>query len=147
LDYLKNIVTHSHVLVYDWTEERDISSLIEDIEELNFDYEKDSTKMADWKFNNVQELRTKRQYCENRYFLHLDYTRNDYDVPELHYTAEEVEERDLAMKMVCTYKINLFIIESCEMYTHHQLLFNYTLWFINKITKQKVKKKYVIVKL
>ncbi|XP_012219347.1 NADH dehydrogenase [ubiquinone] 1 alpha subcomplex subunit 10, mitochondrial [Linepithema humile] len=100
LDYLKNIAKHSHVLVYDWTNEGDVSSLVEDIELLNFDYEKGSKKMADWRFESVQEMRTKRQFFENRYYLHLDYLRHDYDVPELHYTPEQNEERDLAMKTV-----------------------------------------------
>lgn len=93
LDYLKNIITHSHVLIYDWTNEGDINSIVEDIEQLNFDYEKTEKKMSDWRFENVQELRTKRKHYENRYFLHLDYMRNEFTVPELHYTAEEDEER------------------------------------------------------
>ncbi|XP_039301857.1 NADH dehydrogenase [ubiquinone] 1 alpha subcomplex subunit 10, mitochondrial [Solenopsis invicta] len=100
LDYLKNIVTHSHVLIYDWTTEGDVSNIVEDIEMLNFDYDKDASKMSDWTFENVQEIRTKRLYYEDRYFLHLDYMRTEYDVPELHYTAEEDEERHHAMKLV-----------------------------------------------
>ncbi|CAL1682917.1 unnamed protein product [Lasius platythorax] len=92
-DYLKNIITHSHVLVYDWTNEGDVSTIIEDIELLNFDYDKKAEKMADWRFESVQELRTKRQLYLNRYFLHCDYMRNEYSVPELHYTAEQDEER------------------------------------------------------
>jgi len=102
LDYLKNIISHSHVLVYDWTNEGDISSIVEDIEMLNFDYEdKTAKKMSDWRFENVQELRTKRKHYENRYFLHTDYWRNEYSLPELHYTAEEMKEKYEAMKMVC----------------------------------------------
>lgn len=107
LDFLKNIERHSHVLIYDWTNEGDVSSIIEDIEMLNFDYEKKSKKMADWRFENAQELRTKRLYLENRHWLHVDYLRHDYDVPELHYTPRECEEIEEAMKTVCTYKINL----------------------------------------
>jgi len=102
LDYLKNIITHSHVLIYDWTNEGDITSMVEDIEQLNFDYEKSEKKMSDWRFENVQALRTKRQHYENRYFLHLDYYRNELSVPELHYTAEEDEERYHTLKTVCT---------------------------------------------
>jgi len=106
LDYLKNIVSHSHVLVYDWTSEGDVSSIVEDIEMLNFDYEdKKAKKMSDWRFENVQELRTKRKHYENRYFLHLDYWRNEFTVPELHYTAEEDEEISETMKMVSVHII------------------------------------------
>lgn len=100
LDYLKNIMLHSHVLVYDWIKEGSISSIVEDIESLNFDYEKNEKKMSDWRFESVQELRTKRKHYENRYFLHLDYLRNEFTVPELYYTAEEDEERHNVMKMV-----------------------------------------------
>ncbi|XP_071568505.1 NADH dehydrogenase [ubiquinone] 1 alpha subcomplex subunit 10, mitochondrial [Temnothorax nylanderi] len=100
LDYLKNIITHSHVLVYDWTNEGDVTTIVEDIEQLNFDYEKSEKKMADWRFETVSDLRVKRQLYENRFFLHVDYYRNEYSVPELHYTAEQDEERDTILKMV-----------------------------------------------
>ncbi|XP_012535972.1 NADH dehydrogenase [ubiquinone] 1 alpha subcomplex subunit 10, mitochondrial [Monomorium pharaonis] len=101
LDYLKNIITHSHVLVYDWTNEGDVSTMVEDIEMLNFDYEdKTAKKMADWRFESVQDLRTKRIHYDKRYYLHMDYARNEYTVPELHYTAEEDEERYYALKLV-----------------------------------------------
>lgn len=109
LDYLKNITSHSHVLVYDWTKEGNITSIVEDIESLNFDYEKLEKKMSDWRFESVQELRTKRKLYENRYYLHMDYFRNEYNVPELHYTAEEDEERERVMKMVCMHCIIEFV--------------------------------------
>lgn len=93
LDYLKQISIHSHVLIYDWTQEGDIDTIVQDIELLNFDdYDKKDKKMHDWRFVNVQELRTKRQYYHNRYFLHLDYYRDEYTVPELTYSPEQVEE-------------------------------------------------------
>jgi len=98
LDYLKNITTHSHVLVYDWTNEGDVNTIVEDIEMLNFDYERGAKKMSDWRFENVDELRNKRKYYENRHYLHMDYYRNEYSVPELHYTAQEDEERYYIMK-------------------------------------------------
>ncbi|XP_029169104.1 NADH dehydrogenase [ubiquinone] 1 alpha subcomplex subunit 10, mitochondrial-like [Nylanderia fulva] len=100
LDYFKNIVSHSHVLVYDWTNEGDISTIVEDIEFLNFDYDKKAKKMADWRFENVQELRTKRQLYIDRYFLHCDYMRNEFTVPEMYYTAEQDEERFKILQLV-----------------------------------------------
>lgn len=99
-DYLKNIITHSHVLVYDWTKEGDISTIVEDIEFLNFDYDKKAQKMADWTFESVQELRTKREIYTNRYFLHIDYMRNELSVSELYYTAEQDEERYNILRQV-----------------------------------------------
>ncbi|XP_029660159.1 NADH dehydrogenase [ubiquinone] 1 alpha subcomplex subunit 10, mitochondrial [Formica exsecta] len=99
-DYLSNAITHSHVLVYDWTNEGDVSTIVEDMELLNFDYDKKDKKMSDWRFETVQELRTKRQIYANRYLLHIDYMRNEITVPELHYTAEQDEERYMKMLMV-----------------------------------------------
>lgn len=102
LDYLKNITTHSHVLVYDWINEGDVNTIVEDIEMLNFDYERGAKKMSDWRFESVDELRNKRKYYENRHYLHMDYYRNEYSVPELHYTAQEDEERYYIMQQVRT---------------------------------------------
>lgn len=100
MDYLKNIMSHSHVLVYDWIKEGDVTSIVEDIESLNFDYDKDEKKMSDWRFESIQELRNRRKHYENRYFLHLDYLRNEFSVPELHYSAEEDEEIKNVMNTV-----------------------------------------------
>lgn len=97
------------MLVYDWTNEGDVSSIVEDIQTLNFDYEKGAKKMADWRFESAQDIRTKRKLYENRYFLHMDYTRNDFNVPELHYTAEEDEERTNMLKLVRLYTSYNFV--------------------------------------
>lgn len=102
-DYLKDIVKHSHVLLYDWTEEGDIMSVINDIEELNFDIYKEKGKMSDWIFETVQELRIKRTYYQERYYLHKDYTSIDFDVPEMVFTPEESDEHDNLMKTVCVH--------------------------------------------
>ncbi|KAL6259596.1 hypothetical protein P5V15_009513 [Pogonomyrmex californicus] len=99
-DYLKDIVKHSHVLVYDWTNEGDISTIIEDIEMLKFDYDDKADKMADWRFNNVDEIRSKRLLYENRYYLHVDYYRNEPTAPELHHSPEELMEIQKAMNTV-----------------------------------------------
>ncbi|KAL0129498.1 hypothetical protein PUN28_001636 [Cardiocondyla obscurior] len=100
LDYLKNITEHSHVLIYDWTNEGNVDYMIEDIEELNFDYEKTEKKMSDWRFESVDVLRNKRVHYMDRRDLHIDYYRYEFTVPELHYTAAEDEERFYAMKAV-----------------------------------------------
>lgn len=103
LDFLKDIETHSHVLIYDWINEGDVSTMVEDIEMLNFDYDKHDDKMADWNFSTVEELRVKRLLLQDRDELHKDYFRFDFSVPELHFTAEESEEIDKIMEMVCTW--------------------------------------------
>lgn len=110
LDYLRNISEHSHVLIYDWTNEGDVPTVFEDIELLDFDkFTKNDTKMSDWTFQNVQEIRTKREYYQNRAILHIDYTRDEYKVPELSWTPEQCEEKFNAMQLVRTYNIYLCI--------------------------------------
>ncbi|GAB1859113.1 NADH dehydrogenase [ubiquinone] 1 alpha subcomplex subunit 10, mitochondrial [Camponotus japonicus] len=99
-DYLRDAVAHSHVLIYDWTNEGDISTIIEDIELLNFDYDKKAEKMSDWTFENVQELRTRRLTYTNRFYLHADYMRNEFTVPELLYTPEQDEEISTMLRTV-----------------------------------------------
>jgi NADH dehydrogenase (ubiquinone) 1 alpha subcomplex subunit 10 len=100
---LKDIETHAHVLIYDWTNEGDISTIVEDIEMLNFDYGKNDKKMADWRFSTVQEVRLKRLMCEDRRILHNDYHRFNLSIPEMHYTAEDDKEIKTLMATVCTY--------------------------------------------
>lgn len=125
-DYLKDVITHSHVLVYDWTNEGDICTIVEDMEMLNFDYDKKDKKMSDWRFETVQELRTKRELYANRYFLHADYMRNETTVPELHYTAEQDEERYKMMLTVCIYNTgDLFTIKVHQLYIYYKLIFNH----------------------
>ncbi|XP_032664429.1 NADH dehydrogenase [ubiquinone] 1 alpha subcomplex subunit 10, mitochondrial [Odontomachus brunneus] len=99
-DYLKNVVKHSNVLLYDWTEEGDIMTVIDDIEELNFDIYKEKGKMSDWIFETVQELRIKRTYYHDRYYLHKDYASIDFEVPEMVFTPEQTEERKKLMETV-----------------------------------------------
>lgn len=140
LDYLKNIVLHSHVLVYDWTKEGDITSMVEDIEQLNFDYDKSEKKMSDWRFESVEELRSKRRYYEDRYLLHLDYIRNEYSVPELFYTATEDEELQNIKEEVyiCIHDNCLFAMEFREFFNRSVITQSCTI--INKITNRTIKK-------
>lgn len=78
---------------------------------MNFDYDKKAEKMSDWRFENMQELRTKRSFYTQRHFLHTDYITNDFKVPELLYTAEQVEEITNLLKIVCICNTSLFKIE------------------------------------
>ncbi|RLU21400.1 hypothetical protein DMN91_005773 [Ooceraea biroi] len=89
LDFLKNIESHSHVLIYDWTNEGDVSTIVEDIEFLNFDYPKHDEKMADWTFSSIQDVRNKRLLYDGRDDLIRDYYRFEFKVPEMHYTPDE----------------------------------------------------------
>lgn len=68
--------------------------------------------MSDWTFENVQELRTRRQTYTNRFYLHADYMRNEFTVPELLYTPEQDEEISTMLRTVCIYNTrDLFTIE------------------------------------
>lgn len=104
--YLKDIMEHSHVLIYDWTEEGDIMTVIDDIEELNFDIYKEHGKMSDWIFETTQELRIKRTYLQDRHYLHLDYCSLDFKVPEMTFSPEEAIEQDNLYNTVCICFVN-----------------------------------------
>lgn len=80
--------------------------------------------MSDWRFDTVQELRTRREYYTHRHYLHNDYMRNEFTVPELFYTPEQDQERYKMLKTVCIYITGLFIIKI------HQLCINYHLIII-----------------
>ncbi|XP_014476377.1 PREDICTED: NADH dehydrogenase [ubiquinone] 1 alpha subcomplex subunit 10, mitochondrial isoform X2 [Dinoponera quadriceps] len=92
-DYLRREMTHSHVLIYDWTQEGDITYVIDDIEELNFEEYDLKGKMSEWIFENVQQLRIKRTYFQDRFYLHKDYYYIDFNVIELAYSPEEAKEQ------------------------------------------------------
>lgn len=83
--------------------------------------------MSDWTFENVQELRTKRQIYANRYYLHADYMRNDFKVPELLYTPEQDEEISQMLRTVCIYNTrDLFTIEIHQL-ASDKLSFNHNI--------------------
>lgn len=81
-NFLKDISSHSELLVYDWSNGGDIELVVEDIERIDFDrYEKEATKMKDWRFIRLEadwaELRIK--YTGDR-----DIVQNYTDLPLFH---------------------------------------------------------------
>lgn len=79
--------------------------------------------MSDWIFDNVQELRTKRLFYTQRYYLHTDYLTNNFEVPELMYTADQDEERSNLLKIVCIYRRFIYNKNSPS----HKLSFNHNI--------------------
>ncbi|XP_054009728.1 NADH dehydrogenase [ubiquinone] 1 alpha subcomplex subunit 10, mitochondrial [Hylaeus anthracinus] len=98
--YLKKMADHSHLLIYDWSKEGDLTSVVEDIEELDLaNYEQN--KMSDWVFNEPDEIiKLRYQYGQDRYTIFRDMVQfNEPDFPsELIWTPEEVIAMDEALE-------------------------------------------------
>jgi len=63
LKFLRDIETHSELLVYDWTEPGDTEVIVEDIERIDFDvHDEDihNPKMMDWRFRKEWDAVEKR---------------------------------------------------------------------------------------
>ncbi|KAK0177016.1 hypothetical protein PV328_001107 [Microctonus aethiopoides] len=93
--YLPDISKHAHVLIYHWVEEADMWSIVDDIEELQFDgYDRESSKMADWSFSTLDMRRAARTIYTNRKEQLLDSARVvRYDVPEMLISPEDQSRR------------------------------------------------------
>ncbi|XP_043260789.1 NADH dehydrogenase [ubiquinone] 1 alpha subcomplex subunit 10, mitochondrial [Colletes gigas] len=61
--YLAPLESHSHLLFYDWSKETDFTTIIEDIENINFENHADKEKLKDWVFNTDTDV--KRLICVN----------------------------------------------------------------------------------
>ncbi|XP_055305500.1 NADH dehydrogenase [ubiquinone] 1 alpha subcomplex subunit 10, mitochondrial isoform X2 [Sitodiplosis mosellana] len=69
-NFLKDISSHSELLVYDWSNGGDTELVVEDIERIDFDsYEKESSKMRDWRFFRVEAdwCEARMKYTEDRH--------------------------------------------------------------------------------
>ncbi|KAK0166625.1 hypothetical protein PV327_004117 [Microctonus hyperodae] len=93
--YLPDISKHAHVLIYNWVEEADMWSIVDDIEELQFDgYDRESLKMADWRFTSFDMRRAARTTYTNRREQLVDAARVvRYDVPEMLISPEDQSRR------------------------------------------------------
>ncbi|XP_021930157.1 NADH dehydrogenase [ubiquinone] 1 alpha subcomplex subunit 10, mitochondrial isoform X2 [Zootermopsis nevadensis] len=83
--YLKEIGTHSELLIYDWSSYGDVEVVIEDIERINFDkFNKYDTKMDDWKLPCEWDWNTARMlYTNDKDILMYSFLIPRFDVPEL----------------------------------------------------------------
>ncbi|XP_076636930.1 NADH dehydrogenase (ubiquinone) subunit ND-42 isoform X2 [Colletes latitarsis] len=55
--YLAPLESHTHLLIYDWSKETNFSTVIEDIENVNFEHHADKKKLHDWVFINKDEVK------------------------------------------------------------------------------------------
>ncbi|KZC08838.1 NADH dehydrogenase [ubiquinone] 1 alpha subcomplex subunit 10, mitochondrial [Dufourea novaeangliae] len=68
--YLKQLATHSHLLIYDWSKEADYNIVVEDIEAIDFEnYE--NKKLKDWEFDEAEDVVMLRYKCDTDYRLSL----------------------------------------------------------------------------
>lgn len=92
--YLKDISTHAELLVYDWSNYGDVEVVVEDIERIDFDrFEKDETKMRDWRFWHEEDWNAARMlYTNEKAHLHDHFNIPRLDVPELLWSADDFTE-------------------------------------------------------
>lgn len=85
--YLKEISVHAELLIYDWSSYGESEVVVEDIERMDFDqFERDreTKKMKDWRFYNDGEACEARiKYCRDKSDLLNFFNIPRYDVPEL----------------------------------------------------------------
>lgn len=90
-EHLKDISTHSELLVYDWSNGGETEIVVEDVERIDFDnYEFYSPKMRDWKIKNEWDWCEVRQTFSNeKADLMNNFNVPRYDVPELLQSPED----------------------------------------------------------
>ena len=93
--FLKEISTHAEILIYDWTAGGETEVVVEDIERIDFsqfELDRHSKKMKDWRFFTEQEWGEVRiKYCNDKTKLMSFFNVPRYDVPELLRDAESAK--------------------------------------------------------
>lgn len=89
--YLKEISSHSELLIYDWTEAGEPEVVVEDIERIDFDrFGHYDPKMQDWRIMTEWEWCEKRmEYTTDRQNIWCYFNIPRWDVPELIMQAED----------------------------------------------------------
>lgn len=62
---LKKLGHHSHLLIYDWSKAGDLTTVVENIEEIDFDNYEDN-KLSDWVFNTTGDLLEVRHAVDSK---------------------------------------------------------------------------------
>ncbi|XP_068250731.1 NADH dehydrogenase [ubiquinone] 1 alpha subcomplex subunit 10, mitochondrial [Palaemon carinicauda] len=82
--FLREMNNHAQILVYDWSEEGDPEVVVEDIERVNFEFDRNDPKMADWKLQDEWAWCGKRmEYTKYRHYFMKWLTVPDFSVEEL----------------------------------------------------------------
>ncbi|XP_015592271.1 NADH dehydrogenase [ubiquinone] 1 alpha subcomplex subunit 10, mitochondrial isoform X2 [Cephus cinctus] len=98
INYLKSLSSHAEILIYDWSNGGDAGSIIEDIEQINFETERHDPKHADWKFDAVDSVRRRRVlYTNNKIELINALKVDEVWNPDLLITPEEDNKYRLVM--------------------------------------------------
>merc|ERR1712212_1433597 len=88
--YLKEISNHAEILIYDWSDEGDTEVVVEDIERIDFNFDKNDPKLADWRQPDEWEWCMKRmQYTKGKSRIMNWMNVPDFSVPELILSADE----------------------------------------------------------
>jgi len=93
-EYLKQIGTHSELLIYDWSNGGDVEVVVEDIERIDFNkYDDQDPQLKDWDLQNEEDWACMRNYyCDRKDFIMTYMNVPRYDVPELVTDAEDIFE-------------------------------------------------------
>lgn len=108
-EYLPQIEKHAYVLMYDWVCGGDISDIVEDIERINFEYDKQQPqKLEDWIFGTLNELVSRRKLYtrEGRFHIMKDTYVPDFEATEMFLFGEDmIKEAELKKKYEPKYAI------------------------------------------
>lgn len=88
---MAKISEHAHLLIYDWSQGGDSEVVLEDIEDLEFDFPYKSPKMKDWRFEPLQHKVYIKNYTYEADILLKNQEIGRFDVPEMIAQAEEVK--------------------------------------------------------
>ncbi|XP_074109360.1 NADH dehydrogenase (ubiquinone) subunit ND-42 [Cotesia typhae] len=97
--YIPSISKHAHVLFYDWTEEGDMPTIIDEIQDLEFDnFDRNTEKMDDWKFTTLDAQRAARDvFCNQAEALTHSTLVMRYDIPDVIVSAQDLYKQKLVL--------------------------------------------------
>ncbi|CAG5102026.1 Similar to ND-42: NADH dehydrogenase [ubiquinone] 1 alpha subcomplex subunit 10 [Cotesia congregata] len=98
--YIPSISRHAHVLFYDWTEEGDMPTIVDEIQQLDFDnFDRETEKMDDWKFTTLDAQRAARDvFCNQAEALTHSTLVMRYDIPDVIVSGQDLEKHHLVLK-------------------------------------------------
>lgn len=87
------------MLFYDWTEEGDMPTIIDEIQDLEFDnFDRDTEKMDDWKFTTLDAQRAARDvFCNQAEALTHSTLVMRYDIPDVIVSAQDLYKQKLVL--------------------------------------------------
>ncbi|KAK8743068.1 hypothetical protein OTU49_001509 [Cherax quadricarinatus] len=90
--FLKEMSVHSELLLYDWSEKGEPEIVVEDIERINFDFDKNDPKMADWRKDDEWDwCETRMKYTKLKRVIMQWMNVPGINVPELLVEGQDVK--------------------------------------------------------